>query len=658
MAMSVVAKPPREQIIEYNRELARYASRKDLSSARELYDRAQSEGWANTHTYCSMINACVRCGDMNGGREVFAQLKNRKFEPDVVSYTTMMKGYCQEGNIEEAKRLFDEMIDISTRKKRCEHIRPNIRTINTLLRGCVVSGSVLRGESFFSQLKSMDLVADISSSEMILSLFCQALNLDKALPMIGRLSLNSSTSSGLMSIYINVARAACIVGDWKLAKKSLKSAQEAILVDESFDESDQLETDDLFDEELVTGGKKPWQGKVDDASRVESLKVFRTHRRNEASSDCNLISSYLESSSSSSSTSDRYLRLVPAFIRFLSFSWSDAPADKSSVIAGLVEGINDKIGFSRLLDRLHQSTSSAPIKLKCSWRERYPSDCPAGLIIRRTFEAFENSIDESGRIDLATLLSSSSSSTSSSEVTRRLPIKLEICAGAGEWAVAQARADPRSHWATLELRHDRAYQTLFKLIISGVENMTVLAGDAMNVLPNHWKDATVSHVFVNHPEPPQQTSTKLASQGKHLLTASFFHQISRVLVDEGRFTILTDNLWYAKLLLKDMTSSSFPSDLSSVALDSTESYKVEEESGGFHLYNGQPGATGGHICSASSYFDRLWKKEEVHERFFFVLEKRANAARALQILSKKRLGLFSSSANQQVKNKKIKFDDN
>lgn len=43
-----------------------------------------------------------------------------------------------------------------------------------------------------------------------------------------------------------------------------------------------------------------------------------------------------------------------------------------------------------------------------------------------------------------------------------------------------------------------------------------MGGDAMLVLPRHVSDGCVGNIFVNHPEPPQQTGGD-NSEGHHLL---------------------------------------------------------------------------------------------------------------------------------------------
>ncbi len=51
--------------------------------------------------------------------------------------------------------------------------------------------------------------------------------------------------------------------------------------------------------------------------------------------------------------------------------------------------------------------------------------------------------------------------------------------------------------------------------------MCILGGDAMRILPQRVAGDIVDFLFVNHPEPPQQTGG-IESQGKHLLTAVWF----------------------------------------------------------------------------------------------------------------------------------------
>ena len=167
----------------------------------------------------------------------------------------------------------------------------------------------------------------------------------------------------------------------------------------------------------------------------------------------------------------------------------------------------------------------------------------------------------------------------------------------------------------------------------------MLCGDAMQVLPKHFPADAVTNLFVNHPEPPQQTSGSGDSQGSHLLNQAFFVEANRILKPGGTMTIVTDNLWYGRFLvrmLSNMSNADFQSP-SAVAGGSAGSaaftlqsvpvpvsvpsgkaktaganattlvseWKQQECEGSYLLFVGKPGAAAGHIAEASSYFDRL-----------------------------------------------------
>jgi hypothetical protein len=103
----------------------------------------------------------------------------------------------------------------------------------------------------------------------------------------------------------------------------------------------------------------------------------------------------------------------------------------------------------------------------------------------------------------------------------------------------------------------------------------------------------------------------------------------RVLASDGHLTIVTDNLWYARLLLKTVAGlscplaggASWPHPFESVAiLDGKGDAQREEAEGGVVLYR-NPGPECGHT-EGSSYFDRLWKREKLVTRYFLHLSRR------------------------------------
>jgi len=136
---------------------------------------------------------------------------------------------------------------------------------------------------------------------------------------------------------------------------------------------------------------------------------------------------------------------------------------------------------------------------------------------------------------------------------------------------------------------------------------------------------------------------------------SFFREMTRVLKPDGMLTIVTDNLWYGKLLIRLVSAMDMDTD-NDIDMDPTSSLtscsagdradddhiisshylqcasidrqdrkssnncvgssgsmqkkgpasdrRVQDSVGGVHLFVGRPGADAGHVVDASSYFDR------------------------------------------------------
>jgi len=134
---------------------------------------------------------------------------------------------------------------------------------------------------------------------------------------------------------------------------------------------------------------------------------------------------------------------------------------------------------------------------------------------------------------------------------------------------------------------------------------------------------------------------------------SFFREMTRVLKPDGMLSIVTDNLWYGKLLIRLVSAMDMDTDIDMDPISSLTScsagdradddhiisshylqcasvdrqdrkssnncvgssgsmqkkgpasdWRVQDSAGGVHLFVGRPGADAGHVVDASSYFDR------------------------------------------------------
>jgi pentatricopeptide repeat protein len=723
----------RGEIRSANDEIAKHASRKSLNEALGIFEELRSKKSANSHSYAAILNACVRCGDTTKATELWQDMRRQRLRIDVIPYTTMIKGYCADCNMPSAIKVLEDM--------NIHRVPPNIRTMNTLLRGAVMTGEVLIAEQLLTQMKvDYQINADISSFGYTTSLFCQSLLVDKVLPMIGRLKGEANMSSGMAHMYTSLSHACALLGSWKLLRKSLKSATESLQSEgsEPSVEEEQGRT--------ILGGKRAWKDTIDE-SRQESLELYREHKKGEIQQELDIISAFCEKNSKLKH-SDHLTEVLYNCRRVVSVvlpTTNDARVDRAAIVQHIADALKKKFGIEQILKALDPqytiktsgdtkvtgSTKVSKKNKKKKSKDEKSVELDEGNAEKidldmtdPTVRFVSHYIDENGQIDFKKMFQckddngsgdnkkGDNSGENEGEVreahvgkTSCKPVKMEICSGAGEWAVSQAAADPEAQWVTLELRHDRVYQTITKSIYAGTKNMCVMAGDAMRILPHHISDESLDVVCVNHPEPPQQRGGKLSSQSKHLLMEDFFDQIERTLKPNGVFTVVTDNLWYGQMLMKDLAERSALRDLagsdSSVRLRSMSPAAVSslgwagqwevctsssdiDAGAGVHedadsplpsvpdrkiqsevvLYVGKPGPECGHMTDASSYFDRLWKRGNLDERYFIVLRKCAfddklfgssttSSRRPMQILKPALKPIFNKKTQEFYENGKV-----
>ena len=136
-AESALVGGPSRRLQWLNKQISSLGQRKELSKAVSCFDQVSSEGLTpSVHTYTSIINAHVRSGEIAAAEEYLARMRGAGLSPNVVTYTTLLKGFTQIGDLEKASGLLEQM------EKDVPPVAPNVRTVNTMLRGCIRANDV------------------------------------------------------------------------------------------------------------------------------------------------------------------------------------------------------------------------------------------------------------------------------------------------------------------------------------------------------------------------------------------------------------------------------------------------------------------------------------------------------------------------------------
>ena len=137
-----------------NKELADYAQKKQLKLAVKRFSWGVRKGMEpDKHTYANLLNCYVRCGDLDGALQQFKLMRDAKLSPNIVIYTTLLKGFCDRGDLAGAQNLL--FSEIPNNK-----VSIGIRTVNTFVRGCTKIGAVN------SALRAYRMLQDSSKSSV------------------------------------------------------------------------------------------------------------------------------------------------------------------------------------------------------------------------------------------------------------------------------------------------------------------------------------------------------------------------------------------------------------------------------------------------------------------------------------------------------------
>jgi len=151
--------------ILYTTMIKGYGLHKDLENALELFHEMPDEGVPyNTITYNSILEACVKCGDVTSAEEILDQMvTEHDIEPDLISYSTVLKGYCQNGDLLKALCMFQEMKEHSLR---CDEL-----VYNTLMEGCVKADDWKAGCGLFAEMVNKGLKPSAITASILSRLF-------------------------------------------------------------------------------------------------------------------------------------------------------------------------------------------------------------------------------------------------------------------------------------------------------------------------------------------------------------------------------------------------------------------------------------------------------------------------------------------------------
>lgn len=132
------------------------------------------------------------------------------------------------------------------------------------------------------------------------------------------------------------------------------------------------------------------------------------------------------------------------------------------------------------------------------------------------------------------------------------PVYVEYCSGNGAWIAQKALENPHINWLAVEIKFPRVRKIWSKLKNGNLQNLVILCGEGLQATRAYFPDASVSHVFVNFPDPwPKRRHAK-----NRLIQPPFIDEAERISLKKGEMTLVTDDPDYSQQMIETVLKNS------------------------------------------------------------------------------------------------------
>ncbi|XP_040379145.1 pentatricopeptide repeat-containing protein At2g06000-like [Oryza brachyantha] len=146
-----------------------------VQKALELVERMNEFGCSpDTVTHNILVDGLCRINEVSRGHEVLKRLqRDGVCMPNVVTFTSVISGYCKAGKMEDAMAVYDDMVVSGT--------MPNAVTYNVLINGYGKVGDMGSAVQVYQQMMRLRCPPDVVTFSSLIDGYCRCGQLDDAL---------------------------------------------------------------------------------------------------------------------------------------------------------------------------------------------------------------------------------------------------------------------------------------------------------------------------------------------------------------------------------------------------------------------------------------------------------------------------------------------
>ncbi|KAH7523860.1 hypothetical protein FEM48_Zijuj06G0056800 [Ziziphus jujuba var. spinosa] len=199
-------------LFSYNAILGVLVRTNRIHFAESLYNQIVNEGVVkpDVSTYTTMIRGYCKMGMIENAKKVFDEMG---CEPNLITYNTMIFGYCKKGDMESARRILGYMMD----SKDC---LPDTVTYTTLIDGYCKKGELDDAAKFMDEMEKQGCEPNMLTYNALVHGLCLSGKVDEAKRMMTRMRLNGVKDN--IATHTSILRGLCIVGKLDEAIQHIK----------------------------------------------------------------------------------------------------------------------------------------------------------------------------------------------------------------------------------------------------------------------------------------------------------------------------------------------------------------------------------------------------------------------------------------------------
>lgn len=165
----------------YGSVLKGFSHHRDFDKVWAVYKEMCQEGLQlSIMTYNTLVDACARCGEMSRVSFLLNDMVDNQIQPSIVTYSAIMKGYCQENRIDKALEVMDEM-------RRTSKFQPDEHIYNTIIGGCARKGMYDKGVALLEEMCQAGIAPSNFTLSVLVKLASRSRRLDKAFELVEEL---------------------------------------------------------------------------------------------------------------------------------------------------------------------------------------------------------------------------------------------------------------------------------------------------------------------------------------------------------------------------------------------------------------------------------------------------------------------------------------